>query len=78
MGATGCRADRRICGGAARWKFNPAGQDWGLAPINPSTIAHNDFSAVRRLMRAAMRHAGAIRLDHVMGLRAHLYDFRTA
>jgi len=55
--------------GAPPDEFNPAGQDWGLAPINPSTIAYNDFSAVRLLMRAAMRHAGAIRLDHVLGLK---------
>ena len=55
--------------GAPPDEFNPAGQDWGLAPINPGTIAHNDFVSIRRLMRAAMRHAGAIRLDHVMGLK---------
>jgi 4-alpha-glucanotransferase len=54
--------------GAPPDEFNPAGQDWGLAPINPGTIAHNDFATMRRLMRAAMRHAGAIRLDHVLGL----------
>jgi 4-alpha-glucanotransferase len=55
--------------GAPPDEFNPAGQDWGLAPVNPGTIAHNDFVSIRRLMRAAMRHAGAIRLDHVMGLK---------
>jgi 4-alpha-glucanotransferase len=55
--------------GAPPDEFNPAGQDWGLAPINPGTIAHNDFATIRRLMRAMMRHAGAIRLDHVMGLK---------
>lgn len=55
--------------GAPPDEFNPAGQDWGLAPINPGTIGHDDFSSMRRLMAAAMRHAGAIRLDHVMGLK---------
>lgn len=55
--------------GAPPDEFNPAGQDWGLAPINPGTISHNDFVSIRRLMRAAMRHAGAIRLDHAMGLK---------
>jgi 4-alpha-glucanotransferase len=55
--------------GAPPDEFNPAGQDWGLAPINPGTIAHDDFASLRRLMRAAMRHAGAIRLDHVLGLK---------
>ena len=55
--------------GAPPDEFNTAGQDWGLAPINPGTIAQNDFVSIRRLMRGAMRHAGAIRLDHVMGLK---------
>jgi 4-alpha-glucanotransferase len=55
--------------GAPPDEFNPGGQDWGLAPINPNTIARDDFAAMRQLMRAAMRHAGAIRLDHVLGLK---------
>ena len=29
----------------------------------------DDFAPMRQLMRAAMRHAGAIRLDHVLGLK---------
>ena len=55
--------------GAPPDEFNPAGQDWGLAPVNPNTVARNDFAPMRKLMRAAMRHAGAIRLDHVLGLK---------
>lgn len=55
--------------GAPPDAFNRAGQDWGLAPFNPLTLAADDFAAVRELMRAVMRHAGAIRIDHVMGLK---------
>ena len=55
--------------GAPPDEFNPAGQDWGLAPFNPHALAANDFEPMRQLMRAAMRHAGAIRLDHVLGLK---------
>ncbi|MCK9916132.1 4-alpha-glucanotransferase [Microbacteriaceae bacterium K1510] len=55
--------------GAPPDEFNPAGQDWGLAPFNPMTLSQDDFAPLRQLMRAAMRHAGAIRLDHVMGLK---------
>jgi 4-alpha-glucanotransferase len=55
--------------GAPPDEFNPAGQDWGLAPLNPNSVARNDFAPMRKLMRAAMRHAGAIRLDHVLGLK---------
>ncbi len=55
--------------GAPPDEFNPGGQDWGLAPLNPHAVQANEFLAVRLLMRAAMRHAGAIRLDHVLGLQ---------
>ncbi len=55
--------------GAPPDEFNPEGQDWGLAPFNPHTLATDDFKPMRRVMRAAMRHAGAVRLDHVLGLK---------
>lgn len=55
--------------GAPPDEFNRAGQDWGLAPFHPSRIAANDFAALRRLLRATMRHAGAVRIDHVLGLK---------
>ena len=55
--------------GAPPDEFNPAGQDWGLTTFNPHALPADDFKAMRRLMRAAMRHAGAIRLDHALGLK---------
>jgi len=55
--------------GAPPDEFNTAGQDWGLAPFHPSRIAAGDFAALRRLLRATMRHAGAVRIDHVLGLK---------
>jgi 4-alpha-glucanotransferase len=55
--------------GAPPDEFNRAGQDWGLAPFNPHTLAADDFAPLRHLMAASMRHAGAIRLDHVLGLK---------
>ena len=54
--------------GAPPDEFNPAGQDWGLAPFNPHALPDRDFAAFRELLAAAMRHAGAVRLDHVLGL----------
>jgi 4-alpha-glucanotransferase len=54
--------------GAPPDEFNRAGQVWGLAPFNPLMLSQDDFAPLRQLMHAAMRHAGAIRLDHVMGL----------
>lgn len=54
--------------GAPPDEFNRAGQNWGLAPFNPRSMAKDDYAPLRRLMRATMRHAGAMRLDHVLGL----------
>ncbi len=54
--------------GAPPDELNRAGQDWGLAPFNPHSIADNDFAPMRALLASSMRHAGAIRLDHVLGL----------
>ena len=55
--------------GAPPDEFNPIGQDWGLVPFNPATLPDDDFAELRELMKSAMRHAGAIRLDHVLGLK---------
>jgi 4-alpha-glucanotransferase len=55
--------------GAPPDEFNPGGQDWGLAPFNPHALPRHDYRQLRELLRAAMRHAGAIRLDHVLGLQ---------
>ena len=55
--------------GAPPDEFNRVGQDWGLSPFNPSALAASDFAPLRELMKSAMRHAGAIRLDHVLGLK---------
>lgn len=49
--------------------FSRAGQDWGMAPLSPAALAANSFAAYRVLMAAAMRDAGALRLDHAMALR---------
>ena len=54
--------------GAPPDEVNPAGQDWGLAPFHPARLAAHDFASLRRLLRATMRHAGAVRIDHVLGL----------
>ena len=54
--------------GAPPDEFNPAGQNWGLAPFNPNALVASEFAPLRLLMKSAMRHAGAIRLDHVLGL----------
>jgi 4-alpha-glucanotransferase len=54
--------------GAPPDELNRAGQDWGLAPFNPHSVADNDFAPMRALLASNMRHAGAVRLDHVLAL----------
>ena len=52
--------------------FNPKGQNWGLAPLEPTALAAKGFEPWIADIRATMRHAGAIRIDHAIGLK-HLY-----
>lgn len=54
--------------GAPPDALNTAGQAWGLAAFNPRALAATGFAPFVRVLRAVMRHAGAIRLDHVLGL----------
>jgi 4-alpha-glucanotransferase len=55
--------------GAPPDPLNTAGQDWGLAGFNAAGLEIRSFEPFRQMLRASMRHAGAIRLDHVLGLR---------
>ncbi len=48
--------------------FNPGGQVWGLAPINPDGLAKARYLPLIETLRAVMRHAGMIRIDHAIGL----------
>ena len=54
--------------GAPPDMLNTAGQKWGLVGFNPVALARQACEPFRRVLRASMRYAGAIRLDHVMGL----------
>ncbi len=58
--------------GAPPDPLSRAGQDWGLAPINPLALRRRGFAPLIAALRANMRHAGILRIDHVMGL-ARLY-----
>jgi glycogen debranching enzyme GlgX/4-alpha-glucanotransferase len=44
------------------------GQDWGLPPPDPLALRRTGCAAFGELLAANMRHAGALRIDHVMGL----------
>jgi 4-alpha-glucanotransferase len=44
------------------------GQNWGLAPVNPLVLRRQGFASFIASLRANMRHAGVLRIDHVMSL----------
>ncbi len=52
--------------------YNPAGQNWGLPPFHPRALREEGYRSFIELVRANMRHAGGLRIDHAMGLQ-HLY-----
>ena len=54
--------------GAPPDEFNQRGQDWNQPPWHPQRLAGQDYAPLADLMRAALRHAGGLRVDHVMGL----------
>lgn len=54
--------------GAPPDAFSVQGQDWGLPPWRPDRLAESGYAPYRRLLRALFRYAGALRIDHVMGL----------
>lgn len=55
--------------GAPPDPFNALGQEWGLAPLNPRRLRETAYAHFIALLRANMRHMGALRIDHVMGLQ---------
>ncbi len=60
---------RFVSVGAPPDPLGPNGQVWSLPPPNPVEWARSGFAAFAELVRANMVHAGALRIDHVLGLR---------
>lgn len=54
--------------GAPPDEHNTQGQDWGLPPFVPHKLRAAAYGPVVETIRATLRHAGGIRIDHVMGL----------
>ncbi|HYZ34894.1 MAG TPA: 4-alpha-glucanotransferase, partial [Crenalkalicoccus sp.] len=66
------RQDETLIGlsiGAPPDLLSTKGQKWGLAAFSPQGLRRNGFGAFLEMLRAAMRHAGGVRIDHALGLR---------
>ncbi|PRQ10888.1 4-alpha-glucanotransferase [Corynebacterium sp. 13CS0277] len=48
--------------------YNQYGQDWSQPPWHPTKLAEAGYRPWRDLLRTVLRHAGGIRVDHVLGL----------
>ncbi len=48
--------------------FNQRGQDWAQPPLNPHQLVRTGGKPFAELLNTAFRHAGGLRVDHVMGL----------
>ena len=54
--------------GAPPDMYNQMGQDWSQPPWRPDALAEKAFIPYRDMLRTVLRHAGGIRIDHVLGL----------
>jgi 4-alpha-glucanotransferase len=66
-----CRQDEVLKGleiGAPPDLVNQEGQSWGITAFSPRGLRRSGFSAFIEMLRHGLRHAGGMRIDHVMGL----------
>lgn len=59
---------RGVSVGAPPDAFNQQGQDWSQPPWRPDRLAETAYAPFRAMIRTILRHAGGIRVDHVIGL----------
>lgn len=66
--ATQSKMAQNVSIGAPPDLLGPRGQIWGLPPLVPHLLKESAFKNIISLYRANMRHAGALRIDHAMGI----------
>jgi 4-alpha-glucanotransferase len=59
---------RGVTVGAPADAFNQQGQDWSQPPWRPDRLAEVSYAPYRDMLRTVLRHAGGVRVDHVLGL----------
>jgi len=56
-----------VAAGAPPDDFFTRGQNWGFPPMHPERIREEGYRYYRACLRHQLRHAGILRIDHVMG-----------
>jgi 4-alpha-glucanotransferase len=59
---------RGVSVGAPPDMYNQQGQNWTQPPWHPRALARAGYAPYRELLRTSLRHCGALRIDHVLGL----------
>lgn len=54
--------------GAPPDALNALGQGWGLTAFSPRALEASGYAPFLEMLRAQLRHAGGLRIDHVLGL----------
>ena len=54
--------------GAPPDDFSPDGQNWGFPPLLPMRLRRTGYGFFIKILRKNMRYAGALRIDHALGL----------
>ena len=54
--------------GAPPDMYNQQGQNWSQPPWRPDALAEQAYAPLRDMVRTVLRHAGALRVDHIIGL----------
>ena len=57
-----------VSAGAPPDEFNQLGQDWSQPPWRPDRLAEQSYEPLRAVVNAILRHAGGVRIDHIIGL----------
>jgi 4-alpha-glucanotransferase len=57
-----------VSAGAPPDEFNQLGQDWSQPPWRPDQLIELAYEPFRAVVNATLRHAGGVRIDHIIGL----------
>jgi 4-alpha-glucanotransferase len=59
----------KVSVGAAPDLYQARGQDWGLTAFSPRALREQSYAPFIETLRAALTHAGGVRIDHILGLQ---------